>query len=144
MPCRRAIAFAGALWLAAVAATPARGQGAVQQPSAVGAEPAPAASDANAAAHERAARAWDVAGDAPGYRQEPHVPALEILGFQLLLNRANRYWGTGRDDYRVTAGSIRRNLRSSWGTDNDPVQGQPVRPPLPGRDVPRPGPFGGL
>lgn len=53
---------------------------------------------------------------------DPSVPAMEILAFQLLLNRANRYWGTGREDYRVTVGSIRRNLRSSWGTDNDPFK----------------------
>jgi len=50
------------------------------------------------------------------------LPALEILGFDFLLNRANRYYGTDRDDYRVTSASIRRNLRSSWGTDRDPFQ----------------------
>ena len=54
----------------------------------------------------------------PDYR----LPAIEIAGFELLLNRANRYAGSERDDYRVTAESIRRNLRSGWGTDRDPFQ----------------------
>jgi hypothetical protein len=48
------------------------------------------------------------------------LPALEILGFDVLLNRYNRYFGEGRDDYRVSLSSIRRNLRSGWGTDRDP------------------------
>ena len=52
----------------------------------------------------------------PGYG----LPAAEIVGFEFLLNRANRYFGTGRDDYRVMADSIQRNLRSGWGTDRDP------------------------
>ena len=55
---------------------------------------------------------------APDYR----LPAIEIAGFELLLNRANRYFGSQRDDYRVSADSIRRNLRSGWGTDQDPFQ----------------------
>jgi hypothetical protein len=50
------------------------------------------------------------------------LPAIEIAGFELLVNRANRYLGSERDDYRVTAGSIRRNLRSGWGTDQDPFE----------------------
>jgi hypothetical protein len=48
------------------------------------------------------------------------LPAIEIVGFQFLLNRTNRYLGTGREDYRVTGSSIDRNLRSGWGTDRDP------------------------
>ena len=59
------------------------------------------------------------------------VPALEIVGFELLVNRSNRAFGTGRDDYRVTQDSIRRNLRSGWGTDRDPFDinqlGHPVQ-----------------
>jgi len=50
------------------------------------------------------------------------LPAIEIVGFEFLLNRTNRYFGTGREDYRVTSASIRRNLRSSWGTDRDPFE----------------------
>jgi hypothetical protein len=50
------------------------------------------------------------------------LPAIEIVGFEFLLNRANRYFGSEREDYRVTAESIRRNLRSGWGTDRDPFE----------------------
>ena len=60
----------------------------------------------------------DSAPAAPDYR----LPAIEIVGFEFLLNRANRFWGSGRDDYRVTTASIRRNLRSGWGTDRDPFE----------------------
>ncbi len=59
------------------------------------------------------------------------LPAGEILGFQFLLNRSNRYFGSGRDDYRVSLDSIRTNLRSHWGTDDDPFKvnqlGHPVQ-----------------
>jgi hypothetical protein len=48
------------------------------------------------------------------------LPLLEIIGFDFLVNRINRCCGDGRDDYRVTVGSIRRNLHSSWATDSDP------------------------
>ena len=54
----------------------------------------------------------------PAYRRA----ALEIVGFEVLLNRTNRYFGSQRDDYRVSAASIRRNLRSGWGTDRDPFE----------------------
>jgi len=52
------------------------------------------------------------------------IPALDILGFQLLVNRYNRCCGdkNSRDDYKVSASSIRRNLSSGWGTDNDPFR----------------------
>jgi hypothetical protein len=44
--------------------------------------------------------------------------ALEILGFQAALNRFdNAFAGS---DYHITAGSIRRNLHSSWVVDTDP------------------------
>ena len=52
--------------------------------------------------------------------KELALPALEIVGFDLLLNRFNRAFGSGRDDYAVSLGSIRRNLKSGWGTDRDP------------------------
>ena len=44
----------------------------------------------------------------------------EIIGFDILVNRLNHAFGSDREDYAVTMASIRRNLRSSWGTDNDP------------------------
>ena len=46
------------------------------------------------------------------------IPALEIVGFDFLLNRFNNAY-SGSPDYKVTANSIRRNLRSSWATDAD-------------------------
>jgi hypothetical protein len=68
-----------------------------------------------------------VAEPAPSYL----LPAGEILGFQFALNRVNRYFGSGRDDYRVTLKSIRTNLHSGWGTDDDPFEtnqlGHPVQ-----------------
>ncbi|MBI2768584.1 MAG: DUF3943 domain-containing protein [Burkholderiales bacterium] len=50
------------------------------------------------------------------------LPAMEILGFDFLVNRYNRCCGTGRDDYAVSMESIRRNLHSSWGVDSDPFR----------------------
>jgi hypothetical protein len=58
------------------------------------------------------------AADAKG-RKSYLIPALEILGFQALLNRADKLI-YGCCDYDVSVGSIRRNLRSSWVNDNDP------------------------
>ena len=49
------------------------------------------------------------------------IPALEILGFDFALNRINHAF-SGSSDYDVSASSIRRNLRSSWTTDNDPYK----------------------
>ena len=45
--------------------------------------------------------------------------ALEILGFDLGVNRINHAF-SGSHDYNVTLASIHRNLGSSWGTDSDP------------------------
>ena len=54
-------------------------------------------------------------------RQKPDyaLPALEILGFDFLVNRINRYAGSDRQDYAVSLESIRRNLHSGWGVDAD-------------------------
>lgn len=53
---------------------------------------------------------------------DPVVPALEIIGFDVLVNRANRCCGSQRDDYAVSIGSIRRNLRGPWVVDDDPFR----------------------
>jgi hypothetical protein len=45
--------------------------------------------------------------------------ALEILAFQVVLNRVDHAF-VKPDDYRVTMGSVRRNLHSSWVEDRDP------------------------
>ena len=48
------------------------------------------------------------------------IPAAEILGFQFLLNQADRrLYGS---DYDSSWGSIRRNLHRNWVTDNDPFK----------------------
>ena len=48
------------------------------------------------------------------------LPALEIIGFDFLVNRLNYHFGSPQEDYAVTAESIRRNLKSSWSSDHDP------------------------
>jgi hypothetical protein len=49
------------------------------------------------------------------------IPALDIVGFDFLLNRFdNAYFGCC--DYRVSTDSVRRNLRSSWVIDRDPFK----------------------
>jgi hypothetical protein len=52
------------------------------------------------------------------------LPALEIIGFDILVNRANYCCGAESDkpDYAVTMDSIRRNLHSSWTVDADPFK----------------------
>ncbi|HSN40173.1 MAG TPA: DUF3943 domain-containing protein [Burkholderiales bacterium] len=45
-------------------------------------------------------------------------PAAEILGFQFLLNRFDRYY-FGGTDYDVTLSTVRHNLDHSWVTDRD-------------------------
>jgi hypothetical protein len=47
--------------------------------------------------------------------------ALEILGFQLALNRVDHAFG-GPAVYVVRVGSTRRNLHSSWVVDRDPFE----------------------
>jgi len=48
------------------------------------------------------------------------LPALEIFGFDMLLNRANNTFDQSTDDYAVTTRSWKRNLKSSWVIDRDP------------------------
>ena len=57
--------------------------------------------------------------DAPPPDRSYAIPAAEIFGFDFLLNRANNAF-SGSSDYRVSLGSIRRNLRGPWVVDNDP------------------------
>ena len=46
------------------------------------------------------------------------IAALEIVGFDFLLNRYNRIY-SGVPDYDVNFSTLRRNLRRSWGVDDD-------------------------
>jgi hypothetical protein len=59
--------------------------------------------------------------DAPESRKSYTIPALEILGFDFLVNRANNLFGSS-SDYKVTLSSIRRNLTHAWVVDNDPFK----------------------
>jgi hypothetical protein len=47
------------------------------------------------------------------------IPAIEIVGFDVLLNLFDRAY-FGCCDYDVNWSSIKRNLRGNWVTDNDP------------------------
>jgi hypothetical protein len=67
-----------------------------------------------------AALVANAADDAPA--KDYRLPALEIVGFDFLVNRVNRCCGSERDDYAVSVGSIRRNLRSKWVVDDDPFR----------------------
>lgn len=49
------------------------------------------------------------------------APALEIVGFDLLVNLVNRHY-SGSSDYDSNLSTIRRNLRSSWVVDHDPFR----------------------
>jgi hypothetical protein len=78
---------------------------------------APATQDAPAKTDTAApALLWDADG-----RKSYAIPALEIVGFDFLLNQFNRHYFSG-NDYDTDLKTIRRNLRSSWVTENDPFQ----------------------
>ncbi len=67
-----------------------------------------------------AAAASDFSSDVEA-RKSYLVPALEIAGFDLLLNQFNRRAFSG-SDYDTNWSSVRRNLRSSWVVENDPFK----------------------
>lgn len=52
-------------------------------------------------------------------RKSYGIPAVEILGFQFLLNQVNRH-SSDSADYKSNLSTIRRNLHSSWVVDSDP------------------------
>ncbi|MCG2579019.1 DUF3943 domain-containing protein [Dechloromonas sp. XY25] len=56
----------------------------------------------------------------PQVRKNFYLPAAEIIGFEALLNLANRRDSSG--DYKSNLSSIRRNLGSSWNVDHDPFR----------------------
>jgi hypothetical protein len=56
-----------------------------------------------------------------GARKSYLIPALQIAGFDFLLNRFENAV-SGRTDYDVTTATIRRNFRGGWVTDNDPFK----------------------
>jgi len=50
------------------------------------------------------------------------IPGLEILGFQILVNRYNYYFSSNKQDYAVSWSSVKKNLDRGWGTDRDPFK----------------------
>ena len=48
------------------------------------------------------------------------IPPLEIIGFDILLNRFDLWYYGKESEYRVNARSVRRNLRGPWVVDSDP------------------------
>jgi hypothetical protein len=59
------------------------------------------------------------------------IPALEIVGFDLLLNQFNRRYFDG-NDYDTSLRTIRRNLRRDWVVENDPFDINQVGHPYQG------------
>ena len=51
-------------------------------------------------------------------RKSYSIPAMEIVGFDFLLNQHNRRYIS--DEYKSTLSSIRRNIGTRWVVDNDP------------------------
>ncbi len=51
-------------------------------------------------------------------RKSYFIPAIEIVGFDFLLNQHNRRYIS--DEYKSTLSSIRRNIGTRWVVDNDP------------------------
>ncbi len=89
--------------------------------SAQAAEPAPiqplwTAADADVAAPRAPKFDWSAEIEA---RKSYGLPVAEIVGFDVLLNRFN-YSREGGGDYRVSARTVRDNLRHRWVVDNDP------------------------
>lgn len=54
-------------------------------------------------------------------RKSYSIPALEIIGFDLLLNQFDRHY-FGGNDYDTDFSTIKRNLHHSWVVDNDPYK----------------------
>ena len=81
-----------------------------------GTAPAPGTSTPARTESAGPALSWDT-----GAGKSYSIPALEIVGFDFLLNQFNRHYFRG-NDYDTDLKTIRRNLRSSWVTDDDPFK----------------------
>jgi hypothetical protein len=82
------------------------------------AEPQAPTQAATATAGERI---FDPARNWGGEKASYVIPAVEIVGFDFLLNRFN-HAVYGCCDYNVTLDTIRRNLHHEWVADNDPFK----------------------
>src|SRR6185369_5474005 len=56
----------------------------------------------------------------PEARKNLFLPAVEIVGFETMLNLVNR--GDRSGDYKSNLSTIRRNVSSSWTVDHDPFR----------------------
>ncbi|HSC64776.1 MAG TPA: DUF3943 domain-containing protein [Caldimonas sp.] len=89
------------------------------EPGAPSAAPAASASTAASAA-SAPSDGLGAPRKVPGEAIDYAIPALEIIGFDFLVNRLNYHFGSPKEDYAVTASTIRRNLHSGWDSDRDP------------------------
>ena len=80
---------------------------------------APDAADTSARIPSDDARARDAAARIDANKSYA-IPALEIVGFEVLLNQFDRH--VLGDDFASNASTIRHNLHSSWVEDRDPFQ----------------------
>src|SRR6185369_2736874 len=76
-------------------------------------------SDKFAGNFDFSAKSGNSAGN-PEPRKNYLLPALEIVGFETMLNLVNRNDHSG--DYKSNLPSIKRNLSSSWSVDHDPFR----------------------
>jgi hypothetical protein len=70
--------------------------------------------------------------DGPGREKSYQIPALEILGFEALLNLVNRGTQNSSGDYSSSLSTIRKNLSSGWVVDNDPYKVNQIGHPYQG------------
>lgn len=74
-----------------------------------------------------------VQSDASAVQSKDYVlPALEIIGFDVILNRLNHRFDKTTTDYNVTVPTIKRNISSSWVVDNDPYNTNQIWHPYQG------------
>src|SRR5213080_3960748 len=111
-----------AVWLAWAMAFATSGARGAESADAAAAPAAPAATAASAVAGSASAPSvgLGVPRKVPSDAVDYAIPALEIIGFDFLVNRLNYHFGSEKEDYAVTAESIRRNLKSGWSSDRDP------------------------
>jgi hypothetical protein len=89
-----------------------------EEPAPAPIAPVPTTSDATASSPPKSTGglSWE-----SGAGKSYSIPALEIMGFDLLLNQFNRRYYDG-NEYDTSLSTVRRNLRRSWVTDDDPFQ----------------------
>ncbi|OGA15560.1 MAG: hypothetical protein A3H32_07275 [Betaproteobacteria bacterium RIFCSPLOWO2_02_FULL_63_19] len=69
----------------------------------------------------------------PGRPRSYTIPAMEIVGFDTLLNLINRHiGGAGSSDYSANLTTARNNLHGNWEVDNDPYKVNQIGHPYQG------------